>query len=42
MKIYYAASIWGAPGDENFNLEIIDYMKRFGTVLERRNISTQK
>jgi len=33
MKIYYAASIWGAQGDDNFNLEMIACLKKHATVL---------
>ena len=33
MKIYYAASIWGAAGDANFNLELIKFLKHSATVL---------
>lgn len=33
MKFYYAASIWGAQGDPQFNLDVINYLKRYGKVL---------
>ena|SRR3989344_5789193 len=33
MKIYYAASIFGAAGDANFNFEVIRHLKNYGIVL---------
>ena len=32
-NIYYAASIWGALGNPDFNKEIIEHLKRHGSVL---------
>lgn len=35
-KIYYAAAIWGNARDPKFNLELIEHIKRYGSVLSEQ------
>lgn len=36
LNIYFAASIWGAPGDDSFCRGVIQHLRQYGTVLSEK------
>lgn len=41
MKIYFAASIWGTPGDQNLCTSLLTHLKQYGTVLSEHLFTAQ-